>query len=110
MAQHFLLSKEARSFSLVKIAQLTEKQAENFFRKIRWAETNGRPVCPCCGSTKKHYFLDTRKKWKCRDCYKQFTITSGTLFSSHKLPLNAYNGVFEQCFQKYLNTFDKNIL
>jgi transposase-like protein len=90
MAQHFLLSKEARSFSLVKIAQLTEKQAENFFRKIRWAETNGRPVCPCCGSTKKHYFLDTRKKWKCRDCYKQFTITSGTLFSSHKLPLKTY--------------------
>ena len=34
VAQHFLLSKEARSFSLVKIAQLTEKQAENFFRKI----------------------------------------------------------------------------
>jgi hypothetical protein len=23
--------------------------------------------------------------------------------------LDAYNGVFEQCFQKYLNTFDKNI-
>ena len=23
--------------------------------------------------------------------------------------INAYNGVFEQCFQKYLNTFDKNI-
>ena len=21
---------------------------------------------------------------------------------------NAYNGVFEQCFQKYLNTFSKN--
>lgn len=90
MAQHFLLSKEARSFSLVKIAQLTEKQAENFFRKIRWSETNGKPVCPCCGSTKKHYFLVTRKKWKCRDCYKQFTITSGTLFSSHKLPLKTY--------------------
>ena len=90
MAQHFLLSKEARSFSLVKIAQLTEKQAENFFRKIRWSETNGKPICPCCGSTKKHYFLNTRKKWKCRDCYKQFTITSGTLFSSHKLPLKTY--------------------
>jgi len=90
MAQHFLLSKEARSFSLVKIAQLTEKQAENFFRKIRWSETNGKPVCPCCGSIKKHYFLNTRKKWKCRDCHKQFTITSGTLFSSHKLPLKTY--------------------
>ena len=22
---------------------------------------------------------------------------------------SAYNGEFEQCFQKYLNTFDKNI-
>jgi len=25
------------------------------------------------------------------------------------ISLPAYNGVFEQCFQKYLNTFDKNI-
>lgn len=52
MAQHFLLSSEARSFSLVKIARMTERQAESFFRKIRWNETNGKPVCPCCDSTK----------------------------------------------------------
>jgi transposase-like protein len=90
MAQHFLLSTEARSFSLVKIARMTEKQAESFFRKIRWNETNGKPVCPCCGSTKKHYFLKTRSIWKCKDCYTQFSITSGTLFSNHKLPLRTY--------------------
>ncbi|KAB7884301.1 IS1595 family transposase [Poseidonibacter ostreae] len=90
MAQHFLLSKAARSFSLVEIARMTEKQAESFFRKIRWDQTNGKPVCPCCGSIGKHYYLNTRSIWKCKDCHKQFSITSGTLFASHKLSLRTY--------------------
>ena len=62
MAQHFLLSSEARTFSIVKIAKMTEKQAESYFRKVRWAETNGKPVCPDCGSLE-HYNLSTRKTW-----------------------------------------------
>lgn len=37
MAQHFLLSSQARSFNLVKIARMTERQAESYFRKVRWA-------------------------------------------------------------------------
>ena len=32
-----------------------------------------------------------------------------TLTPVYKRKQIAYNGVFEQCFQKYLNTFDKNI-
>lgn len=87
MAQHFLLSKEARTFSLVQIAKLTEKQAETHFKKMRW--TNGKPVCPNCGSLE-HYYLKTRSKWKCKHCYQQFSITSGTLFANHKLPLKTY--------------------
>lgn len=63
MAQHFLLSSEARSFNIVKIARMTEKQAESFFRKVRWADTNGKPVCPNCGCLE-HYNLSTRKTWK----------------------------------------------
>jgi transposase-like protein len=90
MAQHFLLSKEARTLSLVKIARMSERQAFTFFKKLRWEETNGRPVCPCCGSTDRHYFLATRKVWKCRDCHSQFSLTSGTLFANHKLPLRTY--------------------
>ena len=31
------------------------------------------------------------------------------VFNDGELNRIAYNGVFEQCFQKYLNTFDKNI-
>lgn len=89
MAQHFLLSKEARSFNIVKIARMTEKQAESFFRKVRWADTNGKPVCPNCGCLN-HYNLSTRETWKCKGCGKQFSVTSGTLFAGHKLPLRTY--------------------
>lgn len=89
MAQHFLLSSDARTFSIVKIAKMTEKQAETYFRKLRWSDTNGKPVCPHCGSLE-HYNLSTRKVWKCKGCGKQFSVTSGTLFAGHKLPLKTY--------------------
>lgn len=89
MAQHFLLSSQARTFSIFEIAKMTERQATTFFRKLRWSETKGKPVCPCCGSLK-HYDLSTRDVWKCKGCGKQFSVTSGTLFSGHKLPLKTY--------------------
>lgn len=86
MTQHFLLSAEARTFSLLDIATITERKAETIFRKLRWASTLGHPVCPRCGSTE-HYDLSTRSVWKCKHCFKQFSVTSGTLFSGHKLPM-----------------------
>jgi transposase-like protein len=87
MGQHFLLSKAARTFSVLDVANMTERQAETSFRKIRWS--NGHPVCPKCGGTK-HYYLTEKRRWKCAYCYKQFTVTSNTLFASHKLPLKMY--------------------
>lgn len=85
MAQHFLLSASARTTSLLKIAKMTERQCENYFRKLRWADSDGNPVCANCGSME-HYKLSTRKIYKCKNCGKQFTISSGTIFASHKLP------------------------
>ena len=89
MAQHFLLSSMARSLSIAKIARMTEKQADTMFRKVRWSDTNGKPVCPNCGSLS-HYNLSTRKVYKCKDCSKQYSVTSGTLFAAYKLPLRTY--------------------
>ena len=89
MAQHFLLSSMARSFSIIKIARMTEKQADTMFRKVRCSDTNGKSVCPNCVSLN-YYDLSTRKVYKCKHCYKQFSVTSGTLFSAHKLPLRTY--------------------
>src|SRR6185437_3230282 len=92
MAQHFLLSRAAKSLSLASIFTMKDADAEMAFRRIRWADTNGEPVCPHCGGTDAY---DCRRlkgapRFRCRACVKYFSITSGTLFASHKLPLRCY--------------------
>lgn len=84
MTQHFLLSPTSKTLSLAKVLRMTDKAAEKAFRSIRWADTNGEPVCPECGSLD-HYDLKSRPVWKCKDCTKQFSLTSGTIFHSRKL-------------------------
>jgi transposase-like protein len=92
MAQHFLLSRAAKTLSLASVFTMKDAEAETAFRAIRWAETNGEPVCPFCGSLDAY---DCRRlkgapRFRCRGCKKDFSITSGTLFASHKLPLRCY--------------------
>jgi transposase-like protein len=92
VAQHFLLSKQAKTLSLAQVFQLKDADAEMTFRRIRWADTNGDPVCSHCGGTDAY---DCRRlkgapRFRCRACKKDFTITSGTLFASAKLPLRCY--------------------
>jgi transposase-like protein len=92
MAQHFLLSAAAKSLSLASVFTMKDADAELTFRRIRWADTNGEPVCPHCGGVDAY---DCRRlkgapRFRCRACVKDFTITSGTLFASHKLPLRCY--------------------
>lgn len=84
MAQHFLLSAEARTLSLKDIYKGGEEKAYAAFRKLRWTATNGEPVCPKCGCLD-HYDIPTRRKFKCAACYAQFSVTSGTMFASRKL-------------------------
>ena len=86
MSQHFLLSPAAKTLSLGKVMRMTDAEARTAFRNIRWADTDGEPVCPECGSTES-YDLKSRPVFKCRACYKQFSITSGTIFASRKLPV-----------------------
>jgi transposase-like protein len=92
MAQHFLLSKSAKTLSLAQVFQMKDDEAEATFRRIRWADTDGQPVCPHCGGLDAY---DCRRlkgapRFRCRACVKDFTITSGTLFANHKLPLRGY--------------------
>jgi len=82
--QHFLLSAASRSLSLKKVYKMGEAAAYNTFRKIRWAETDGEAVCPQCGCTET-YDITTRRKFKCKGCHHQFSVTSGTIFHSRKL-------------------------
>lgn len=92
MAQHFLLSKSAKTLSLAHVFQMKDEKAEMTFRRIRWADTEGEPVCSHCGGVDAY---DCRRlkgapRFRCRACKKDFTLTSGTLFASHKLPLRCY--------------------
>jgi transposase-like protein len=50
---------------------------------MRWP--NG-PECPACGH-KEHYYLKTQKRWKCKECTKQFTVKLGTIFEESPIPL-----------------------
>ena len=92
MCQHFLLSRSAKTLSLAQVFRMSDAEAEAMFRKVRWPETNGAPVCPHCGGLEAYECrrANGSLRFRCKACGKDFTITSGTLFASHKLPLRAY--------------------
>ena len=92
MAQHFLLSSRARSLSLASVMRMTDKEAEVMFAKVRWPETDGEPVCPSCGCLTVYECRrpNGAQRWRCKGCRADFSVTSGTLFASHKMPLRAY--------------------
>jgi transposase-like protein len=92
MPQHFLLSSHAKTLSLASVFRMSDAEAEAEFRRVRWPDTNGDPVCSHCGGIDAY---DCRRpngapRFRCRACRKDFSITSGTLFASHKLPLKGY--------------------
>jgi transposase-like protein len=84
MAQHFLLSAAARTLSLRAIYKAGEEVAYDTFCKMRWPETDGEAVCPQCGCCET-YKITTRRKFKCKGCGHQFSVTSGTIFASRKM-------------------------
>jgi transposase-like protein len=91
----------------------TEADTYLYLEQLRWGE---RPLCPHCGSVGEHYFLtpangrsrktrtgapSERRVWKCRDCRKQFSVLTGTIFHGTKIPVRTWVFViFEMCASK----------
>jgi transposase-like protein len=91
----------------------TEADAYEYLESLRWPE---KPICPHCGVTNDHYFLkptngvsrtttrgseSQRRVWKCKDCRKQFSVLTGTIFHGSKVPLQTWLFVFfEMCTNK----------
>ncbi|MFN3858823.1 MAG: IS1595 family transposase [Caulobacter sp.] len=86
MAQHFLLSAAARTLSLAKVMRMSEDAAWEAFVSIRWSDNGGEPYCGKCGCAEIYRF-EARRLFKCKACRTQFTVTSGTIFASRKLPI-----------------------
>jgi len=92
--QHFLLSAEARSLDLGRVLRMTDDQALATFRRLRWPETHGRPVCPQCQCTTCWECAPRPRatpcprdpgrlrapRYRCKACRCDFSATSGTLF------------------------------
>lgn len=80
--QHFLLTAKARTLSVCQVKEMTEQDM--------------RSACSrnCVGEQARkwlaHYLIRICKQWRCRDCGHTFTVTSGTIFAFHKLPLKVY--------------------
>ncbi len=84
MSTNFKLTAAARTLSLKDVFGMGEDKAYEMFRKLRWPQTNGEPVCPKCGSLGA-YQIKARRRFECRECRRQFSVTSGTIFASRKL-------------------------
>ena len=74
---------------MAKVARLSDEEAYDTFKQLRWCDTGGDPVCPRCACLG-HYRIETRKLWKCKGCNHQFSVTSGTIFAGRKLPIRDY--------------------
>lgn len=80
-----------------------EAAAYEYLERLRW---KGEPGCPHCGvKDSRHYFLkpsngtsratrtgaqSQRRVWKCRDCRRQFSVLTGTIFHGSKVPVRTW--------------------
>jgi transposase-like protein len=53
---------------------------------LRWPDG---AVCPKCGHGE-HYYLATQKRWKCKECGKQFSVKVGTIFEDSPISLDKW--------------------
>lgn len=68
-----------------------EKAAVEFFEKRRWKHG---VACPCCGSVDVYQMKDSKTgerqadfRWRCRDCKKQYTVRTGTVYEDSRIPM-----------------------
>lgn len=74
--QHFLLSPECRTLTAFDLARMRDTTAYNWFKRLRWHETEGEAYCPKCGTLRCHTM--SRNRFKCTEktCKTVFSITS----------------------------------
>src|SRR4051812_42484019 len=53
---------------------------------LRWPDG---PTCPACEKTD-HYYLKTQKRWKCKECGRQFSVKLGTIFEDSPIKLDKW--------------------
>lgn len=66
--------------------RMSDDAAFETFKGIRWEDNGGEPYCPRCGCVA-IYTYTARRIFKCKGCNAQFSVTTDTIFASHKLAI-----------------------
>jgi len=61
----------------------SEEDCYNHLISLRWPKGF---ICPRCGSAE-YYFITTQKRYECKQCHRQTTVTAGTIFHKLRQPL-----------------------
>lgn len=85
MNASFLQTRAARTLSLAAVFRMSDDEAFATFKAMRWADTDGEPVCARCGAL--DAYVCAGREFKCRACRRRFSVTSGTLFHGRKLAM-----------------------
>jgi transposase-like protein len=90
----------------MQVAQLAkylndEEAATDLLEEMRWA---GGRFCPSCGCTET-YRLNVKKikrrRYKCRGCQKQFTVSVGTVMEDSHIPFGKWiYAIYQMCIAK----------
>lgn len=99
--QHFLLTAGAVTVTEKQVARMSEAEAYEAFKAIRFRENGGEPVCPHKDCNHRVcYTLKTARQekrardgfvqpiYKCQACRRQFSVTSKRIFASRKRSFN----------------------
>ncbi|WP_341226914.1 IS1595 family transposase [uncultured Arcticibacterium sp.] len=81
--------------SLIQLLDYFKDEATciEYYENIRW---NGSAVCPSCGCEKTY---KTNRGHKCanKECYKKFTVKTGTIFENSKIPFRTWFAAIFLC-------------
>lgn len=79
-----------KGITIIELAEMfpDEKSAREWFEKERWGET-GR-CCPHCGSVRTSEATHKKMPYRCKDCHSYFSVRTGTLMESSKVPLKKW--------------------
>jgi hypothetical protein len=79
--QHLLLSPECRTLTVPDLAKMRDTTAYNWFKRLRWHETEGEPYCHKCGTLRCHTM--SRNRFKCTEktCKAVFMSPGASVFN-----------------------------
>src|SRR5438045_6042085 len=66
----------------------TDLKCRKYLENQLWQD--GKPVCPHCAVIDDAYRFADGRRYKCKTCKKQFTVTVGTIFEGSHIPLQKW--------------------